>query len=168
MHMSSTAFALKNQKKGSMFMNEVKRPRKPLLFYYGIAFLVVILLNIMFIPWLMERQIKEVDYGTFMTMIEEQDVGLVEISETENHITFTDGDKTQIYRTARMDDPTLTERLYNSGAEFSGEIMEEPNWLVQFLLTWILPAAIFIALGQFLSKNRCIQPSLRMAEWVDC
>lgn len=134
-------------------MNEVKRPKKPLIFYYGIALLVVVLLNMLFIPWLMERQIKEVDYGTFMTMIEEQNVGLVEISETENHITFTNGEKSQIFRTARMEDPTLTERLYRSGADFSGEIMEEPNWLVQFLLTWILPIFIFIALGQFLTKK---------------
>lgn len=134
-------------------MNEVKSPKKPLFFYYGIALLVVVLLNMLFIPWLMERQIKEVDYGTFMTMIEEQNVGLVEISETENHITFTNGEKSQIFRTARMEDPTLTERLYRSGADFSGEIMEEPNWLVQFLLTWILPIFIFIALGQFLSKK---------------
>lgn len=134
-------------------MNEVKSPKKPLFFYYGIALLVVVLLNMLFIPWLMERQIKEVDYGTFMTMIEEQNVGLVEISETENHITFTNNEKSQIFRTARMEDPTLTERLYHSGAEFSGEIMEEPNWLVQFLLTWILPIFIFIALGQFLSKK---------------
>ncbi len=134
-------------------MNEVKRPKKPLIFYYAVVMLILSLLNFLLIPTLAEMQVKEVDYGTFMAMIEEQNIGLVEISESENQISFTDKEQKQIYKTAMVYDPTLTERLYLAGAQFSGEFIEEPNWLLSFLLTWVLPIAIFIAIGQFASKK---------------
>ena len=134
-------------------MNEVKRPKKSLIFYYGIVLLVIIVFNSIIMPWIFERQVKEVDYGTFMTMIAEKDIGLAEISESENLITFTDKEQKNIYKTAIVNDANLTERLYASGAEFSGEIIEEPNWLLSFLFTWVLPIVIFIAIGQFMSKK---------------
>lgn len=134
-------------------MNEVKTPKKPLIFYYGIALLIIILFNSIVVPWLTERRITEVDYGTFMSMAEEGNIGLVQISETENRITFTDKAKQQTYKTAMVNDPDLTSRLYTAGAEFSGEITEEPNWLISFLLSWVLPIAIFIFLGQLISRK---------------
>ncbi len=134
-------------------MNEVKRPKKPLLFYYGIALCIIVLFNSIVVPWFMERRITEVDYGTFMSMTAEKNIGLVEINEAENQITFTDKLKTKIYKTAMVDDLTLTERLYQSGATFSGQIIEKPNWLLNFIVTWVLPIIIFVALGQFLSKK---------------
>ena len=134
-------------------MNEVKRPKKPLIFYYSIVMLIVILFNSLMVPWLAEMQVKEVDYGTFMAMIDEQNIGLVEISESENQITFTDKEQKQVYKTAIVDDPTRTERLYQAGAQFSGEFVEEPNYLLSFLLTWVLPIVLFIAIGQFMSKK---------------
>ena len=134
-------------------MNEVKKPKKPLIFYYGITLLIVFLFNLLFMPWIAGQQVNEVDYGTFMSMIEEKNIGLVEISEVENRITFTDKEQKQIYRTAMVEDPTRTQRLYEAGATFSGQFVEEPNWLLSFLLTWILPMALMILLGRFLSKK---------------
>lgn len=134
-------------------MNEVNRPKKPLIFYYGIALLIIILFNSIVMPWFLERQAYEVDYGTFMTMTEDNDIGLVEISESENQITFTDKAQKQVYKTAMVNDPDLTQRLYNSGAQFSGKIIKEPNWLFSFLLTWVLPVIIFFVIGQFMSKK---------------
>ena len=134
-------------------MNEVKKPQKPLLFYYGIALVVIILFNSIVMPWLAERQVKEVDYGTFITMTQEENIGLVQISQSENQITFTDKEEKQVYKTAMVDDPNLTERLYEAGAQFKGEVIEEPNFLLSFLLTWILPMVIFFGIGQFMSKK---------------
>ena len=134
-------------------MNEVKKPKKPLIYYYGIVLLVVILFNSIVMPMFLERQVKEVDYGTFMTMIDEENIGLVKISESENQITFTDKEQKQVYKTGMVDDPTRTERLHRAGAQFSGEIIEEPNMLLSFLLTWVMPIVIFYALGQFMSKK---------------
>jgi len=134
-------------------MNEVKKPKKPLIYYYGIVLLIVILFNSIVMPMFLERQVKEVDYGTFMTMIDEENIGLVKISESENQITFTDKEQKQVYKTGMVDDPTRTERLHRAGAQFSGEIIEQPNMLLSFLLTWILPIVIFYALGQFMSKK---------------
>ena len=134
-------------------MNEVKRPKKPLIFYYGIVMLVIILFNFIAMPWIASQQVKEVDYGTFMSMIDEKDIGLVEISEMENQITFTDKEQTQVYKTAMVEDPTRTQRLYEAGAQFSGQFVEEPNWLLSILLTWVLPIVIFVLLGRFLSKK---------------
>ena len=134
-------------------MNEVKKPKKPLMFYYGIVMLIIILFNFFAVPWIAGQQVKEVDYGTFMSMIEEKNIGLVEISELENQIVFTDKEEKQIYKTAMVEDPTRTQRLYEAGAKFSGQFVEEPNWLLSILLTWVLPMVLFIALGRFLSKK---------------
>lgn len=101
-------------------MHEVKKPRKPLIYYYVIVLMVLVLFNFLFMPWVAERQIKEVGYEKFMQMTEEEDIGRVEIDQEENQITFTDKDETAIYKTGMVDDPDLTERLYDAGAEFSG------------------------------------------------
>ena len=132
-------------------MNEVKKPRKPLIFYYCISMAVVLLFNLLFMPMLAEHQVKEVDYGTFMTMTLEKEIGLVQIQN--NQIVFTDTEKKQVYKTGLMEDPGLIDRLYESGAEFSGEIIEESSPILTMLLTWLLPVAIFIGLGQFMSKK---------------
>ena len=134
-------------------MNEVKKPRKPLLFYYGIVLLVIFLFNFLVMPWIADQQVKEVDYGTFMSMIDEKNIGLVEISELENQIVFTDKEEKQVYKTAMVEDPTRTQRLYEAGAKFSGQFVEEPNWLLSILLTWVLPIVLFTALGRFLSRK---------------
>ncbi|MGM9668314.1 MAG: ATP-dependent zinc metalloprotease FtsH [Faecousia sp.] len=134
-------------------MNEVKRPKKPLIFYYAIAMAVIILFNALVMPWLAEMQIKEVDYGTFMSMIEEKNIGLVEISEAENQITFTDKEGKQVYKTAMVEDPTRTERLYAAGAVFSGQVVEKTSPILTILLTWILPMVLFIGIGQFMSRK---------------
>ena len=134
-------------------MNEVKKPKKPLIYYYGIVLLVVILFNSIVMPMFLERQVKEVDYGTFMTMIDEENIGLVKISESENQITFTDKEQKQVYKTGMVDDPTRTERLHRAGAQFSGEIIEQPNMLLSFLLSWVMPLLFFYAIGHFMSKR---------------
>jgi len=134
-------------------MNEVKKPRKPLIFYYGIVMLIIFLFNFFAVPWIAGQQVKEVDYGTFMSMIEEKNIGLVEISELENQIVFTDKEEKQVYKTAMVEDPTRTQRLYEAGAKFSGQFVEEPNWLLSILLTWVLPIVLFTALGRFLSRK---------------
>ena len=134
-------------------MNEVKKPKKPLMFYYGIVMLIIILFNFFAVPWIAGQQVEEVDYGTFMAMIEEKNIGLVEISELENQIVFTDKEEKQVYKTAMVEDPTRTQRLYEAGAKFSGQFVEEPNWLLSILLTWVLPIVIFTALGRFLSRK---------------
>ena len=134
-------------------MNEVKKPKKPLMFYYGIVMLIIILFNFFAVPWIAGQQVKEVDYGTFMSMIEEKNIGLVEISELENQIVFTDKEEKQVYKTAMVEDSTRTQRLYEAGAKFSGQFVEEPNWLLSILLTWVLPIVIFTALGRFLSRK---------------
>ena len=132
-------------------MNEVKTPKKPLIYYYTIAMLVLLLMNLFITPLLQQARIKEVDYGTFMTMTENKEIGEVEIED--NRILFTDKDGKTIYQTGLMDDPGRTKRLYASGAKFSSEIVQEMSPLLSFLLTWILPIVIFMALGQFMAKK---------------
>ncbi|MGM9537986.1 MAG: ATP-dependent zinc metalloprotease FtsH [Candidatus Onthomonas sp.] len=132
-------------------MNEVKKPKKPLIYYYFIVLLVIMLFNLLLMPRLAAKQVREIDYGTFMKMTEEQDVGLVEIQE--NQILFTDKAEMVVYKTGLMDDPGLVERLYQSGATFTSQIVEEASPLLSFLLTWVLPMAIFIAIGQYVSKK---------------
>ena len=133
-------------------MNEVKKPQKPLLYYYGIVLLIVLLFNSIAMPWLLERQVKEVDYGTFMTMTEDQEIGRVEIQD--NQILFTDKrEEPTVYKTGRMEDPNLAERLHASGAEFTPEIIEEMSPLLSIFVSWILPMLIFVGIGQFLSKK---------------
>ena len=132
-------------------MKEVKSPKKPLIYYYCIVLLVLMVFNSFILPLLARQQIKEVDYGTFMTMTENGEIGKVEIES--NQILFTDKDGKTIYKTGVMNDPNLTERLHASGAEFSSEIVEEASPLMTFFLTWILPVVFFVALGQLLYKK---------------
>ena len=132
-------------------MNEVKSPKKPLVYYYAIVILVILALNFLAVPWLSQRQVREVDYGTFMTMTENQEIGRVEVQN--NQILFTNKDDTQVYKTGLMDDPDLIYRLKDSGAEFSSEIVEQMSPFLSFLLTWLLPIVFFVALGQFMLKR---------------
>ena len=132
-------------------MREVKTPKKPLIYYYALALLILSLLNFFVMPWLAEKQVKEVDYGTFMTMTEDKDVGQVEVQE--NQIVFTNKDNTKIYKTGVMNDPDLIERLHASGAQFSSEIVEQMSPFLSALLTWVLPGVFFIVLGQFMARK---------------
>ena len=132
-------------------MNEVKQPKKPLMYYYVIVMTIVVLFNLLAMPWIANSQVKEVDYGTFMSMTEEANIGEVDIQD--NQIVFTDKGKVQIYKTGLVEDPGRTERLYAAGAVFSSQIVEETSPLLSFLMTWILPGVIFVAFGQFMSKK---------------
>lgn len=134
-------------------MNEVKKPQKPIFYFYGIVMLIIILFNTLAMPMLAQMQVKEVDYGTFMTMTENNEIGRVEVQD--NQIIFTDKneEKPTIYKTGRMDDPNLTERLHASDADFDREIVEQMSPLLSILLTWILPMLIFFGIGQFMSKK---------------
>ena len=132
-------------------MNEVKKPRRPLLFYYFVVMLVLILFNTIVMPMFNSWEVRQVDYGSFITMTNDGNVGLVEVQD--NQIIFTDKAKETIYKTGKMDDPELTERLYASGAEFSSEIVEETSPILTVLLSWLLPIILFVALGQFLSRK---------------
>ena len=132
-------------------MKEVKSPKKPLLYYYCIVLLIIFLFNLLVAPLLAQNQVIEVDYGTFMDMIEEGDIGIVQVEDTQ--IVFTNKDETQIYETGPMDDPTLTERLHNCGAKFDRVIEEPTSPILSFLLTFVLPILIFVGLGQYMSKK---------------
>ena len=132
-------------------MNEIKKPRKPLAFYYLIVLAVLFVINFVLMPYMEERSIKQVDYGTFMTMTEDKEIGKVEVQD--NQILFTDKAESQIYKTGLMDDPGLVERLHASGAEFTSEIVEEMSPFMSILLSWILPLLIFMLLGQFMAKK---------------
>ena len=134
-------------------MNEVKRPKKPLMFYYGIMLLILFLFNLLALPMLTQRQIVEVDYGTFLTMTEEGQIGRVEIQQQNNRILFTDKDETRVYKTAMVSDPDLTNRLHEAGVPFSGEEIQQTSPILSFLLSWVLPLVVFIAVGQLLSKK---------------
>lgn len=134
-------------------MNEVKKPRKPLIYYYTIVLIAIILFNFLAMPLISGARVKEVDYGTFITMTENKEVGKVEIQAQENQIVFTDKDEKQVYKTGMVDDPDLTQRLYDSGAQFSGEIIEQMSPLLNIFLTWILPILIFVGIGQFMYKK---------------
>ena len=131
-------------------MKEVKSPKKPLIYYYVLVLAILFLFNLIVSPMLMRPQIDEVDYGTFMDMIEEKDVGVVEVTSTE--ITFTNKDNTQVYQTGAMYDPTLTERLHEAGATFDS-VSDQGSPILSFLLSFVLPLAIFIGLGQYMSKK---------------
>lgn len=132
-------------------MNEVKTPKKPLIYYYSIALLLLLLFNLLAMPYLMQQKITEVDYGTFMSMTEEQAIGRVEIQD--NQIIFSNKDNTQFYKTGLVDDPSRTQRLYESGADFNKVSVQQMSPLANILLTWILPIAIFILIGQYMSKK---------------
>ena len=132
-------------------MNEVKTPKRPLVYYSIIALLAILIFNIFATPALFATQVKEVDYGTFMKMTEDGDIGLVEVDS--NEIVFTDKSKENYFKTGVMDDPNLTERLYKSGAEFSSEIVQQASPLLSFFLTWVLPILLFVWIGDIMSKK---------------
>lgn len=132
-------------------MKEVKSPKKPLVYYYGIVLLVLLVFNLIVSPLLLQTQVTETDYGTFMKMIEDQQIGEVQVED--NQILFTDKDEQKVYKTGVMDDPDLTERLYKSGAKFSKDIDQTTSPLMNFLITVVLPLVIFIGLGQYMSKK---------------
>ena len=132
-------------------MNEVKTPKKPLVFYYGIAMVVLLLLNMLVMPLITQHQVEEVDYGTFIKMTESKEIGQVEIED--NQILFTNKDKSKIYKTGLLNDDGLVQRLYDSGAEFSGEIVEQMSPLMSFIVSWVLPVVLFVVLGQLLSRQ---------------
>ena len=132
-------------------MKEVKTPKKPLAIYYAIVLLILLVLNFIIVPWASERQVKEVDYGTFMSMTEQKEIGRVDIEASE--IVFTNKDNTQVYKTGVMNDPGLTQRLYDAGAEFSSEIVEQASPLLSFLISFALPIVLFVALGNYMNKK---------------
>lgn len=132
-------------------MKEVKKPHKPLIYYYGIVVVVLLILNLLIVPLIEESAIKEVDYGTFMQMTEDKNIGLVEVQQSR--IVFSDSAKKQVYKTGIMNDPELIDRLYNAGATFSSPIEEQMSPLLSFLLYWILPIVIFIIIGQIISRK---------------
>ena len=134
-------------------MNEVKRPKKPLIYYYVIVLLVLLLFNFLAMPWLAGRQIQEVDYSTFIEMAEDKEIGTVEIQEQENRILFTDRENTRVYESGMVGDPDLISRLDASGAKFSGQIIEQMSPILSFLLTWVLPIVIFIGIGEYISRK---------------
>ena len=133
-------------------MNEVKTPKKPLLFYYLVVMLILMLFNFLAMPWISERQIKEVDYNTFLSMTENGEISRAEIQEQDNRILFMDKEEKVIYKTAMVNDPDLTARLYEAGVSFAGEEIEQTSLLVS-ILSWVLPLIIFVALGQFMSRK---------------
>ena len=132
-------------------MKEVKSPKKPLIYYYGLVLVILFLFNLFAPSFLGRPQIDDVDYGTFMDMIDDQDIGQVEITDTE--ITFTNKDGTKLYQTGAMYDPTLAQRLHDAGAVFSSDVGDEGSPILSFLLSFVLPLAIFIGLGQYMSKK---------------
>ena len=132
-------------------MNEVNRPRKPLVIFYIATLIVLFLINALVIPKMAEQEIKEVDYGTFMTMTEKGQIGSVQIEP--NKILFTNKDKSQVYKTGVVNDPDLVNRLHASGAEFTSKIVEETSPMANFLMSWIFPILIFFLLGQYLSRK---------------
>ena len=134
-------------------MQEVRKPKKPLIFYYGVVMLILLLFNFLAMPWLAQRQVQQVDYGTFIEMADNQELGQVEVQQQDNQILFTNKDNTAIYKTGMMPDPDLTQRLKDSGAKFSGEIIEQTNPILSFLLSWVLPIVVFVAIGQYMSKK---------------
>lgn len=134
-------------------MKEIKQPKKPLIFYYMMVMVIILVLNLLFVPWLSERSIEEVDYGTFISMTESGEIDKVNIQKEENVIYFTSKDGKAVYKTAMLDDDGLIERLYKAGAVFSGEITKQTSPIVSFLLTWVVPILIFVALGRYMSNQ---------------
>lgn len=133
-------------------MNEVKSPKKPVLMYYVIIFLLVILFNSAVMPAWREQQVKEVDYSTFMNLTDEKKIDKVEVDE--NQILFTEkGDTKQTYKTALMNDPQLVSRLHDSGVTFTGQIVDKMNPILSILLSWVLPILIFFWIGQYMNKR---------------
>ena len=134
-------------------MKEVNKPKRMLRNFYLVALAVLLVLNMVIMPMIMNAQVKETDYGTFMTMTNEGNIGLVQIVETENYIMFTDKEEKQVYKTGIVNDPGLTERLHQAGAQFKGEIIEQPGIFSQIIFNWVLPIAAFVLIGQLISKH---------------
>ena len=132
-------------------MKEVKSPKKPLLYYYGITLLVILLFNLLVAPLIARNQVTETDYGTFMQMIEDKDIGKVQVESDQ--IIFTGKSGGTVYTTGAMDDPTLTQRLYDAGASFTKEVQQTTSPLLSFFLTIVLPLLIFLGIGQYMSKK---------------
>ena len=132
-------------------MKEVKPPKKPLIYYYGVALVVLLLINFLLVPLVARHAVQEVDYGTFMTMTENKEIGQVEVED--NQIIFTNKDGSKVYKTGPMNDPDLTQRLYDAGAEFTRDIVEETSPLLSVVLTWVLPIVLFVAVGQLMAKK---------------
>lgn len=149
--MQSLKLSCKHLQQGDNIMQEVKSPKRPMIFYYIIVLVAILCVNFLLLPALQQRQVKEVDYGTFMTMIDKKEIGSVNIES--NQIVFTDKSEENIYKTGIMEDPDLVTRLHNSGAKFSSEIIEQTSPIISFLIGWLLPLLIMIALGQWLSKK---------------
>ena len=133
-------------------MKEVKSPKKPLIYYYVVTMMIVLLFNMLAMPWLAQRQIKPVDYNTFRQMTENGEVGKVELQVQENRILFTDKEEKTVYKTAMVEDPDLTGRLYEAGISFNGEEIEQTSLLTS-LMGWILPILMFVGIGQFMSRK---------------
>ena len=133
-------------------MKEVKSPKKPLIYYYVVTMMIVLLFNMLAMPWLAQRQIKPVDYNTFRQMTENGEVGKVELQVQENRILFTDKEEKTVYKTAMVEDPDLTGRLYEAGISFNGEEIEQTSLLAS-LMGWILPILMFVGIGQFMSRK---------------
>ena len=134
-------------------MNEVNKPKRTLRIFYFVVLAGLLVFNMVIMPMIMNAQVKETDYGTFMTMTNQGDIGLVQIVETENYIMFTDKAEKQVYKTGIVNDPGLTERLHQAGANFSGEIIEQPGIFSQIIFNWVLPIAMFVIIGQLISKH---------------
>ncbi len=134
-------------------MKEVKPSKKPLIYYYTIVLVVLLLFNLLAVPFITERGIKDVDYGTFIDMTNDGEVGKAEIQEQENTILFTDKENEQIYRTAMVDDAELTQRLYEAGISFSGQEIQQTSPLVTAIFSWLVPLIVFIAIGQYMSRK---------------
>ena len=132
-------------------MKEVKSPKKPLIYYYGIVLLIILLFNLLITPLLSRQQVTDVDYGTFMDMIDDKDIGTVQVEDSQ--ILFTDKEDTVVYKTSPMEDPTLAQRLHEAGARFDRVIEEPISPIWSFLLTFVLPILIFVALGQYMNKK---------------
>ena len=134
-------------------MEQVKRPKKPLMFYYTIVLIILILFNIIAMPYIKEKQIKDVDYGTFISMTEKKEIKKVELQQQDNTILFTGKDEKTIYKTAMVNDPDLTKRLYEADVSFYGEEIDQSSPILVNILSWVLPILFFVALGEYMSRK---------------
>ena len=134
-------------------MEQVKRPKKPLMFYYTIVLIILILFNIIAMPYIKEKQIKDVDYGTFISMTEKKEIKKVELQQQDNTILFTGKDGKTIYKTAMVNDPDLTKRLYEADVSFYGEEIDQSSPILVTVLSWVLPILFFVALGEYMARK---------------
>ena len=134
-------------------MKEVKSPKKPLIYYGLIVMAVLLLFNMLITPMIVQHRVKEVDYGTFVQMAEDKDLGLVEVDETENQVVFTNKEGTAIYKAGMIPDPDLAQLLKDSGAQYSGQILQRANPMLSFLISWVLPIVLFALLGYYMNKK---------------